>query len=173
MAKRKRIYKPVHERVPAGPFAEWLNERFARFLVEAGGSLSDVPPGRGPAQRLCEEIGWGYAEVAARRLYRYRRCLTDTKANGRRIVKEAETVRRSLVEDALHAAGVDFYDVYPDYAHERCGDPEPEAWCPSCQSHVMVDKIPHGAGHVFRCVWCRWRMSKGHLNEQGILELVA
>lgn len=169
MPKRIRTRVPKHEWIDPAPFAALINARCARYLEEAGGTLANVPDGMGPAGRICDDFGWGYTENSQRRLYRYRYQITDTKVNGLRVVKKAQGISRTVVEDALHAAGIDFYDLYPEYAHERSGPLAPEAWCPSCQEHVMLERVRQGAtGHRFRCIWCKWAMSKGHLNEHGV-----
>lgn len=162
MARKKRVFQSKHEWIDPRPFADWLNDRVAKY--EADDKYTSASPALGPLRRLCRELGWGDSDNACRKLYRYRRQLTDTKAGGLRVTKPAKGVSRTVVEDALHHAGVEFYDVYPEFARERSGAPDPEAWCPSCQEHVLVVR----AGSVFRCAWCSWRMSKGHLNEHGI-----
>ena len=157
------------EYVRVQPFRDWLNERYDRYEQEfAGVGNKHV---LGPLIRLCQDIGWGTA-AGQRRLYRYRRGLSDTKRGGRAskaITVAAVGFSRQVVEDALAHAGVDFYELYPEYAHERYGPPEPEAWCPNCADHVLVVektwKTKKGVPKSqMVCVWCDWRMTEGHLN---------
>jgi hypothetical protein len=150
--------KPM-EYIPVEPFRSWLNERYAEF--EEG---TDVAGVLGPSAQVCELIGWSTEESSCRRLYRFRRGISETRVGGRKGRSRTTTARgfdRIVVEDALHAAGEDFYDFYPEYAHERNGGPEPEAWCPNCADHVLV---VHNKAEEPVCVWCDWKISDGHLN---------
>jgi hypothetical protein len=162
------------EYVPSGPFQTWLNERVTYWERQfetsrySNQNLSAV-------RMVCAEIGWGGTEAGVRRLYKYRHAVKETKTGGRggpRLTLPAFQFPRDVVEDALHAASVDFYEVYPQYAHEQQGPPQPEAWCPNCQDHVLVVRETWLAGRrrelreKFVCVWCDWVMSEGHLNQE-------
>lgn len=94
----------VKERVPVEPFLAWCREREAQILREI-----DHYPAIGrigaalaaPHATLVMELGWEHG-VGSRRLHRWEH------------ENESTDVDRAIVEDALHHAGVDFYDVYVD-----------------------------------------------------------
>ena len=186
--------------VPVEPFRSWLNERYAKYVQDLGGgevnqSGNEAARGMGPAQRVCIDIGWGSKETATRKLYRYRLGITETaikrdKKIVKKIRRDAIGFDRKTVEDALHHAGEDFYQMYAEYWLPRIGtrgrplevlryilgmsvlaghlvdrdEPlQPEAWCPGCRCHVLVVDEDHGP----ECVWCSWRISEGHLNKRA------
>jgi len=67
------------------------------------------------------------------------------------------TWARFRVEDMLHLAGADFYDVYPEFQHERDVVLEPECWCPSCREVVTpMDGV---------CLWCDEVLTKPQLED--------
>ena len=158
------------EYVRVKPFMDFLNAKWAKYEAECAGANNNM---RGPGVYVCRDIGWPMTEAGVRRLYRYRRGLTDTKRGGRQGVNvslPAIGFDRATVEEAFHYAGEDFYEFYPEFAHERSGPPEPEAWCPSCRDHVMVVRETYKTRKLKQdrerlvCVWCSWKMTDGHLN---------
>lgn len=162
----KKIVEPVRPE----PFQNWLKSRldFHQRQADADAAFGNNVS-RAGVQRLCEEIGWEWTDTSARRLYRWRHGMSDTTIGGRNGKRMAsprkQPFERAEVEEALHAAGVDFHDLYPEFAHERSGAPEPEAWCPNCQDHVLVVGDKRGEPV---CIWCDWKMSDGHLNGLGL-----
>ena len=159
--------KPIKDEIPFEPFQRWLNERMTYHQAcyeKERRWTPDLNP-LGPVARMLEEIGWEDSDTTARKLYRWRMGTSDCRPEGKSGPRISGTPRkrglpRAEVEDALHTAGVDFYELYAQFAHERNGEPEPEAWCPACQSHVMTE--PVGSKHV--CIWCDWEISDGHMN---------
>lgn len=132
------------EYVRARPFADWLTERFEYFSSRFPSETSEA------SARVCIEIGWGPTEAAARKLYRYRRCLYAGSEDRRKFERRTEWFRRAVVEDALHMAGVDFYGMYPEFAHETNIPLEPAVWCPHCRSEVTPI--------LGECPWDGWRL---------------
>ena len=159
--------RKISEPIPPEPFQEWLLARieYHQQRAEAEGRQYGITPAAGAVQRVCEEIGWEWTDTSARRLYRWRHGVTDSKVGGRHgkrvTIPRKVGLERGEVEDALQAAGVDFYELYPEFAHERDGGPEPEAWCPGCRDHVLV---VHNAHEEPVCIWCDWKISDGHMN---------
>ena len=156
--------RKIMESIPPEPFQAWIFSRleYHQRQVDLEVGQAGAP---GAIQRLCTEIGWEWTDTNARKLYRWRHGMSDTKVGGR-FGKTVSVPRklgfeRASVEDALHNAGVDFYELYPEFAHERDGSPEPEAWCPNCQNHVLVVRNKREQPV---CIWCDWRMCEGHLN---------
>lgn len=102
------------ERIPAGPFLAWCDERLAAIRRELdtypaitasrrGGGVRNSPRGVDPQTRLVLELGWSAGTgvgTGERRLSQWRR--TQPR------------VRRDMVEDALEHAGSSLADVYPD-----------------------------------------------------------
>jgi hypothetical protein len=140
--------------IPAQPFADWLNERIEHWQTVLPGD----PKNSGALYRVLEEIGWTPGEAGVRRLYRYRKCLSETRT-GRNIRKGIPGVcitvpvamyPRPVVEDALHHAGVLFSDLYPAIAASEELWLEPAKWCPGCQaSHTPING---------QCPFCDWRL---------------
>ena len=161
------------EYVRVKPFMDFVNGLWDKYEAETEGAGNGS---RGPGIQVCADIGWPTSEAGVRRLYRYRRGLTDTKRGGRAgasVSVAAIGFDRATVEEALFHAGEDFYEFYPEFAHERSGPPEPEAWCPACADHVMVVtktwKVRAGrrgwdTREALVCAWCDWKMTDGHLN---------
>lgn len=167
---KPRVGDPM---VPAKPFSDWLNERYERYQREYNQRESLV----GPTVRLGKEIGFDAGvsddKSLARRLYRYRHMITETgtgsrrKGTFKRVVRAIEEFPRSVVQEALDTVDRDlFYEVYPQYAHERAETIlyddvtlEPDAYCPHCQEWVTpIDGL---------CPWCV--CEHGHLfREVGI-----
>lgn len=138
------------EYVRARPFSNWLNERYEVHLQGEPAYASHA------MTLLLGEIGWPTNEAGSRRLYRYRHCVMSGSCKGVKGSRPTEWFERDVVEDALHFAGQDFYELYGEYAHERDLPLEPAAWCPSCQSHVTPI---NGC-----CPWDDWVISEGHMN---------
>lgn len=100
------------ERLPSRPFADWLNERIARWEARLGGEAA--------LKKVCDEIGWT-DDAGMRRLYRYRRMLSEStrgksKQRGVRgvtFVTITDSFARQPVEEALHHAGVRLGELYP------------------------------------------------------------
>ena len=151
------------ERVPAAPFARWLNQRLEYWRRQE--QMNSLIPGlagtdSSSIKRLLQEIGWPDADSGARRLYRYRRMISETAVGknarlgirGTAVTRTTETYPRQIVEDALHHAGVLFSEVYPEIAAAEDQHLEPEAWCPGCQD--MTHPI-NG-----QCAWCDWQITK-------------
>jgi hypothetical protein len=138
------------EWVPAEPFARWLNERVTYWEQ----SSKDAA-----LRKVLEEIGWTDYSVEAglRRLFRMRYMRLES-AHGRKkgvsrgvpFVGRVDQFRRSIVEDALHNAGVLFADLYPEIAAAEDVLLEPEAWCPGCRAEVT----PVNG----QCTFCDWRV---------------
>lgn len=140
--------RPLHnhrikEPIPAGPFMRWINDRVNATSIET----------------VCEQIGWDTQsrDAGPRRLYRYRYGRSETNRGGSKgkrglaVVVPATHYERSVVEDALHHAGVWLEDVYPRDLYPALYEDiplEPEAWCPGCQAHCTPI--------YSECPWCNW-----------------
>jgi hypothetical protein len=155
----RRRHEPV---VPAKPFADWLQAKYAEYET----SHAFLPSGHsgfvplGPSERLAGELGWGDNQAGVRRLYRYRHQLAERHSNKRRRMGVAETYLRSMVENACHRYDPElFAELYPELADDIVL--EPDAWCPFCQDLVTpIDGL---------CPWCV--CEHGHLfREVGITE---
>lgn len=148
---------PIREYIPGKPFAAFIEARVA--FHERGQQNRPASHRDGP-KKVAEEFGWGSGDAGVRKLYRYRHGLHSVRPGGKRGSPSrdvpTERVPRPLVEDALARAGVDFYEVYTEFAHERDIEIEPAAWCPNCQEHVTPIKG--------ECPWDGWRISEGHMN---------
>jgi hypothetical protein len=138
------------ERVPAAPFANWLNQRIAYWEARED-SLNAVI-------HLLDEIGWP-VQSGSRRLYRYRRMLAETRRGrdnsrgiprGKAMTLVATEYPRAVVEDALHHAGVLFSEVYPEIAAAEDLELEPAKWCPGCRE----ERTPING----QCAFCDWRI---------------
>lgn len=160
--------------VSALPFAGWLNERFAEYERD----YKEGANGVGAVSRLAREIGFAdnvNEDSAARRLYRYRRMVTESArgkhADGkkRRVVLSVTEFGRDVVEEALSRVDPGlFYELYPEHAREKLDASgfedivlEPDAWCPHCNEYVTpIDGL---------CPWCV--CEHGHIfREVGITE---
>ena len=111
------------------PFLEWCDAREAqhkRALALQGASVT------GARTLLLNDLGWS-DEAGARRLYRWQREKVEPLAD------------RDVIEDALDAAGVGFWEVYPNL--DDGDDVGERRWCEHCHELVLVDE--HGA-----CLWC-------------------
>jgi hypothetical protein len=102
------------EQIPAAPFAEWLNERFAIWARRCEGDINVA------ARMVAKEIGWdkkSVTEGGVRNLYRYRKqmCGTSKVVDGKTIKydRPTETFSRWVVQEALNHAGVPIAEVYP------------------------------------------------------------
>jgi hypothetical protein len=120
--------RKLREPIPLGPF-----QKFIEDLVQLKGVLP-----------TCEDLGWvgGHPDAGSRRLYRYRYARNESQRGGKNgkkgptVVLELKFVERSLVEDALHHAHVDFKDVYPPERFPALYEDiplEPEVFCANCQ----------------------------------------
>lgn len=155
------------EQVPAKPFADWLQTRFAEWSTR---SAED------PARALSKELGWP-GDAGVRRLFRYRRQQRGTSGStpsGERWKADihTDTFPRVAVEDALHMAGVEFDSLYVSYAERLEGHRAParnvltfiatfeliaeeivapvevvSAWCLRCQEETLRDSRGD-------CQWC-------------------
>jgi hypothetical protein len=147
------------EYVPAQPFADWINARVASYQAQETGMAAHQLTA---VKRTAEDLGWGSHDGGIRKLYRYRHMLRTVGGGGSRARAVAQRdiptdkFPRPVVEDALFTAGVDFYEMYPQFAHERDIELEPAAWCPNCRSHVTPIQG--------ECPWDGWRISDGHMN---------
>jgi hypothetical protein len=142
------------EMIPAKPFADLLNARVEFW--ERRLSADGLPSDRGATVRVAHEFGWTDGESGIRRLYRLRfRTLESTTgrskhSKGVRKISIAETFRRDLVEDALHHAGIQFADLYPDIAAAEDLELEPSKWCCGCrEERTPINGV---------CPFCEWRL---------------
>jgi hypothetical protein len=96
----------LREPIDVAPFLAWCAERETRIRRELG-SEHGVNDGKqtNHRERLVTELGWTI-EAGCRRLHRWTHPDQSTKHSG--------LVERAVIEDALHNAGVQFTDVYPD-----------------------------------------------------------
>lgn len=132
--------KRLREPLDVAPFLVWCTLREREIRREIDRSTIQIRGDRNrhstPARpdrasnRLLDEIGWE-RESGERRMYRW--------------ANEIDTgrVERAVIEDALHHAGIAFYDIYPDL--EPAGEVR-DAYCPTCRDEVtVVDED---------CPWC-------------------
>jgi hypothetical protein len=150
--------------VPSGPFAAWLNT-----LVDDRTRGQLFPMMKSSQDSVLKEVvdllGWvnwdakDPYDAGLRRMYRYRRQLTESNTGtkngvkGPRIVKHNDSYERKVVEDAVHHAGANLEDLYPPERFPALYEDiplEPEAWCPNCQDSCSPI-------HGF-CPWCDWRV---------------
>jgi hypothetical protein len=155
---------PKAHLIPSGPFAAWLNT-----LVDVrlrGKPFPEMKSSQDSAlKELCDLLVWVNWEAkdpydaGLRRLYRYRRQLTETNTGtknyvkGPRVVKHCDAYDRRVVEDGLHHAGVGLEELYPPERFPALYEDIPleaEAWCPNCQ-----DSCSPIRGF---CPWCDWRV---------------
>jgi hypothetical protein len=166
MAKR-------YEQIPAAPFRDLLQQRMDRYERMFGfhGVSNDAGLGCSPSQRLADDCGWP-GEAGVRKLYRYRYGLKEGSLNGKKGARPTHTFPRDMVEEALHELGVNFTQLYGDYAARLEGSRAPardvltfirtfeplaedlvgpvevrEAWCVRCAEVTLRDR----AGD---CQWC-------------------
>lgn len=145
--------------VPSGPFAAWLTDRYNELIA-------DEEPA--PAARLAMEIGFveGEGDKAVdngvRRMYRYRRAISETKRGGEYQILPATEYLRPVVENACDHVRADLFgELYPEHVRDTLLVPEldidlePDAWCPFCREWVTpIDGLcpfcecEHG--HLFR-----------------------
>lgn len=108
----------LHDPIPVAPFIAWLDTR-----ITANGAEEN------PLTHALADIGWS-DDASVRRLYRWRH--------------EVQLAERRDVEDALHRAGVGFWEVYPDPDDDRTADDEDYCW--ACRAFVAtIDEA---------CAWC-------------------
>lgn len=133
----------IKEPIPSGPFMRWLNDRIAE---------SDV-------NTVCDRLGWQTLsrDAGARRMYRYRYGRSETRRGrlssegrkGRAVVLPATHFERSIVEDALHHAGVRLEDVYSRELYPALFEDIPleaEMFCANCQDTCTPIRST--------CPWC-------------------
>ncbi len=140
----------IGEQIPAQPFVDWLNDRYARYRAAhehmwhmSGRTDPDAVLPLSPLKRLAADLGWG-GLAADRIVYRYR--------HGRDgMDRPTETFRRATVEDALEHAGLRLEDVYPEFAVDVVL--EPDAFCGLCREMVTpIDGV---------CPWCDTEVRSG------------
>jgi hypothetical protein len=112
--------------VPAWPFADWLNQRIAKYEACA----QAVDERRSVLSRVADECGWGQEDAGLRKLYRFRHMQkgTSVKVQGqrnkhRKVDITAHSFLRDTVEDACHVAGIDFTELYVGWAEQKRGKP--------------------------------------------------
>lgn len=129
---------PERYRVDPGPMREWLTERMYSFQLNERAVSSDALGAHAtftPHQRLLRLLGWDHEGngTGERRLYRW--------------LNEADVIDRRDVEEALHTAGVDWFDVYPAPEDARPDEDDvDEEFCFACRAFVT----PIGGC----CAWC-------------------
>ena len=122
-------------RIPAAPFAGWVNSQLAALggWAVTGGSAE----GRGPVQMLANRL-----EVTARSAYRWSRSLDG---DGR----PTDSFARDPVEDALERfdpGGGLFASLYPEVVVADEVELEPDIFCEGCREMVTpIDGL---------CPWC-------------------
>lgn len=113
--------------IPVEPFTAWCRRRLRRLQYECA-NLEDGDRVLGPRGQLVAECGWDHSN-GLRRLYRY-------------LNEGQETAPRADIEDALHHAGVGFWEVYGvEPVDVRSG------YCVDCSENVPVDADGE-------CLWC-------------------
>jgi hypothetical protein len=137
-------------RIPAEPFVAWCEQRL-RVLAKDG-AIGILPSDA----RQRTMIARGARTVLAYRLGIEDRTLWRYLNGWDSVARPTRTLPRHPVEDMLHRAGEDFYAVYPQYAHERDIELEPDVWCAMCkQVTTPLDGV---------CLWCDRRVA----NADGI-----
>ena len=145
MPKRGQI---LGENIPAKPFADWLNARvkFHEARINAAMPLTLGFPPRGPLSptaQTARELGWE-GEAGLKKLWRHRNMMRDRSINRKSVLVPTEWVRRDVVEEALHRAGVGLWEVYAELVEDIVL--EPERWCDVCEEVTTpVDGV---------CPWC-------------------
>lgn len=133
--KRKYTRTRHGPQIPLKPFQDWIEQQL--------GDGDDI----GACARLAQRLG-----TTDRSLHRIRHGIACGKKDGQSFTFTVDTWGRFRIEDMLHRAGADFYDVYPEFAHERDVELEPDAWCEGCRDVVTpVNGI---------CLWCDGVVSK-------------
>lgn len=111
-------------RIPCEPFATWLDGQLRLLAAD----FDD------PHAQLSSSLG-----IVDRTLWRF---MHHRDSNGH----PSKVFGRYAVEDILTRAGVSFYDLYPEYEHERDIVLEPDSWCSSCATTTTpIDGV---------CPWC-------------------
>jgi len=127
----------LKEPIDVAPFLAWCANRETRIRRELG-SEHGIADGKqtNHRERLVTELGWTI-EAGTRRLHRWTHPDQGDGFSG--------LVERAVIEDALHHAGVQFADVYPDLDDDDQGE-QTEAYCNRCHDTVTaIDGI---------CPWC-------------------
>jgi hypothetical protein len=131
-------------RIPMAPFAAWCNDQVQQAAKRTEGiSGWDVARNNmyGSVAAVADRLG-----IDVRNLNRLCRGMYAGSRNRRKGEFPADTISRYYVEDLLTRAEVSFYEIYPEFAHERDIELEPGAWCRCCAEYVTpVDGI---------CLWC-------------------
>jgi hypothetical protein len=127
-------------RISMAPFTAWCNEQ-VELAAKRRGALSVFSDRYGPCAEVADKLG-----VHVRVLNRLVRGMYAGSRDRRKGEFPAETISRYYVEDLLSRAGVSFYNVYPEFAHEQDIELEPDAWCRCCAEYVTP---LNGL-----CLWC-------------------
>lgn len=139
------------EKIPVGPFVDWLETTYEKEQANGGAYAERVAVKLGlcPPSPSRKE-----SDAAVRCLYRLRKAKVETRRDGKRVVFDAtEYVRKDVQTMCDHVDGTLFEKLYPDVdaAGEEL-DPfadvtlEPDAWCPYCKQNVTpIDGL---------CPWC-------------------
>lgn len=163
------------EYILSRPFREWLEQRFICWEDRLRREEGTVTGGIGtisPAVALAQELGWD-GESGMRRLWRFRFERKDGSINGVKVGGlPTAFFARDIVEEAMHEAGVNFDDLYIEYAHrmegergrpvdvltfitgyldlaaDLCDGPyHREAYCRKCRERTLRDRDG-------QCIWC-------------------
>jgi hypothetical protein len=135
-------------RIPMAPFTAWCNDQVEQAAKRAGAPRGwDVARSNmyGAATDVAERLG-----VHIRILNRLRRGMYAGSKDHRKGEFPADTISRYYVEDLLTRAGTSFYDVYPEFAHERDIELEPDEFCLQCGEYTTPIQ---GC-----CPWCDTRV---------------
>jgi hypothetical protein len=145
------VAKRYKEYVPAEPFGRWLQVRFEFHRYRLALPGDDAGASMGAHRALADELGWN-GDGGVRKLYRYRHMRKETARGSRRngtrvgVVFDQTHFPRCEVEEALHFAGVSFWELYPEIAAAEDVPLEPEMVCWECKD--LVTPI-NGL-----CPWC-------------------
>jgi hypothetical protein len=139
--QRKYTRRTNGPQVPLKPFQDWIESE-----------LATRPDDTSAVGWLAQRLG-----TTDRSLHRIRHGIACGKRDGAAFTFHVDTWGRYRIEDMLHRAGADFYDVYPGFAHERDVVLEPESWCPTCREVVTpMDGV---------CLWCDEVLTKPQLED--------
>lgn len=123
--------------IPAAPFVEFLNARFADLERSENGSS---------AEALAEQLGWGASEAGVRRLNRHRNGLRAGSDDGAKGDFPTDTYPLAIVQDALEQIGQPIAELYPQLAAAEEVSLEAEVHCATCDEQTTpIEGI---------CPWC-------------------
>jgi hypothetical protein len=126
--------------IPYAPFTAWCNQQ-VELASKGRGINSFYTDKYGPCAAVADRLG-----IHVRILNRLMRGVYAGSRDSCKGEFPTDTISRYYVEDLLARAGVDFYEVYPQFEHERDIKLEPDAWCRCCAEYVTpVDGV---------CLWC-------------------